>query len=446
MIHATDHHGSVVAAMLSSQESVQRIIGSFRGIEGALGAAAAPERLAWQRELTRVELYAVANVLTPFGTVCCHHDVVGGTDSIKYVVGDTDSVEFFHIDPFAMLNDACVGSSAFANFLPGLVQAAPGHVLEFIFYLGKATPGNQQRPSVIRVAQSVCLSCLQFSKFFRIRRNGWIPFGHWSDSFDSSRLRVLTQLDSAYVLEAGGNFVITKPFDEVFTETYMLQNGYLLVGGFIAAQHLACQQNGVRYKELTDDRWWFRPWLIEPSCCDGAIHEELLEGLSLVGSGEYDNGTWTPLISCIWEELAYNLDKGLITEPLSLTGTHEEDLAGLLRCMPNHRADKWVKRIVEFFMDEDFMDTPCACEDSLEFFDLLHFLRDWPPCHFDKPNGKTWPPCVTSPDRWHCSRQGDRQHFPIWRKVLPYAGHCRKCGEFYYEDNAHYSGSPNCEP
>ena len=114
MIHATNHHGSVVAAMLSSQESVQRIIGSFRGIEGALGAVAAPGGLAWQRKLTRVELYAVANALTPFGTVCCHHDVVGGTDS----------VEFLHVDPFAMLNDACVGSSAFANFLRGLVHDA----------------------------------------------------------------------------------------------------------------------------------------------------------------------------------------------------------------------------------------------------------------------------------------------------------------------------------
>ena len=138
MIHATDHHGSVVAAMLSSQESVQRIIGSFRGIEGALGAAAAPGGLAWQRKLTRVELYAVANALTPFGTVCCHHDVVG----------DTDSVKFFHVNPFAMLSDACMRSSAFANFLGGLIQAAPDKTLELIFYLDKATPGNQKRPDV----------------------------------------------------------------------------------------------------------------------------------------------------------------------------------------------------------------------------------------------------------------------------------------------------------
>ena len=139
--------------------------------------------------------------------------------------------------------------------------------------------------------------------------------------------------------------------------------------------------------------------------------------------GEYDNGTWTPLICFTWEKLAHKLENGLIKGPL--TGT-EEDVAGLVRRMHDRdnrryyeakdRAEKLEKHKGEFFMD-----TPSAgLGDSPELLDLLEYLKDtayyWPACQFGKPNGKTEPPCVTSPNRWHCSRPGDWTHFPIWRK------------------------------
>ncbi len=112
-------------------------------------------------------------------------------------------------------------------------------------------------------------------------------------------------------------------------------------------------------------------------------------------------------------------------EPSSLTGT-EAYLAGMVRRMHDRdnrryyeakdRAENLEKPKGEFFMD-----TPSAgLGDSPELLDLLEYLKDtayyWPACQFGKPNGKTEPPCVTSPNRWHCSRPGDWAHFPIWRK------------------------------
>ena len=210
-----------------------------------------------------------------------------------------------------------------------------------------------------------------------------------------------SQLDSAYVLDTDGNFVIIKPFD-VAPETYTLQNDYVLVttkvgahNGFIAAKHLVWQQDGVRYKELTDDLWWFRSWMIESCwCCikvshsDGAMHEGLLEERSPMGIPnkrqkeivlrKLDGWTFVALM-----ELEYKLHKGLIKEPSSLTGT-EAYLAGMVRRMHDRdnrryyevkdRAENLEKHKGEFFMD-----TPTTgIGDSLELFDY------WPACHFGK--------------------------------------------------------------
>ena len=50
-----------------------------------------------------------------------------------------------------------------------------------------------------------------------------------------------------------------KPFQVVCAETYDLQSGYLHVKvgeqyGFVHAKHIAWQQDGVRYKHLSDDQ------------------------------------------------------------------------------------------------------------------------------------------------------------------------------------------------
>ena len=145
-LQPTVQQQAVVTAVLSSQESVQRVIKSFHGVDGSLG----PGGLPWLRKMAHDKLYAEASKQTPYGPVCSHTDVHGRAGSVK----------FFHVNPFAMLSSACMTSSAFANFLGGLIQAAPDNTLELIFYLDKATPGSLRRPDAGRGAQCVYLSLI----------------------------------------------------------------------------------------------------------------------------------------------------------------------------------------------------------------------------------------------------------------------------------------------
>ena len=94
------------------------------------------------------------------------------------IQGRIHEVEIYHVNPFAFLSHAIQTSPLFENFLRSLVGAAPGGTLDFIFYLDKAKPGNQQRPDDGRTAQCLYWSILQFPMWFRSRRCGWIPFGY----------------------------------------------------------------------------------------------------------------------------------------------------------------------------------------------------------------------------------------------------------------------------
>ena len=139
-------------------------------------------------------------------------------------------------------------------------------------------------------------------------------------------------------------------------------------------------------------------------------------------AGPYDVGEWAPLISYTMKEVEAKMRQGLIERPLS--SDPDEPLESIVRRIRERDSFRYYRAIeradhVQTHTGELFMDTPhSGLGDSPELRDLLEYLADivyhWRTCHFVKPeNGKTLPPCVTSIDRWHCSRQGDWQHAPI---------------------------------
>lgn len=346
------------------------------------------------------------------------------------------------------------------------------------------------------------------------------------DAGIATRLRVSPLLESPYVHDSDGKLVDLIPFQAVFPETCELQSGYLRVkvgeqSGFVHVKHIIWLEDGVRYKQLNDDQWWNKSWMIESCCCSirvshahGATLEELEAELSEIGiekkdkkqsvscildgytyvslevgcpyaadrrtqaskrchftiayaatmwdhhmdelkkvltrvlecyfekepkdrpwelqrfrtfffkdenSGNYDLGECKPLIWYTMEELEKKMQQDLIEQ--RSTEENLEQIVRRIHARDNLRYNQAKERAehLQKHRGELFMDTPSAgLGNSPELLDLLEYLADttyyWSPCHFVKPNGKLRPPCVTTPDRWHCSRQGDWQHFPIMCK------------------------------
>ena len=122
--------------------------------------------VSWQRKLAEEELYKLPNTFTPYGNICCG-DVVHGK---------VDDLEVYHVNPFALFYYACEVYEGFRNFLAALVAAFGP--LNLVYYLDKATPGNEKRPDNGCAAQCIYFTILQVPAWFRSRRNGWIPFAY----------------------------------------------------------------------------------------------------------------------------------------------------------------------------------------------------------------------------------------------------------------------------
>ena len=122
----------------------------------------------WQRRLAHDELYAIPNTLTPYGAVCCEDTIRGASGDLK----------IFHVNPFALLAFACDHHTHFRSFFASIVASSRDNLLDIIYYMDKATPGNNKRPDNGRAAQCIYFSFLQFPAWFRSRRNGWIPFAY----------------------------------------------------------------------------------------------------------------------------------------------------------------------------------------------------------------------------------------------------------------------------
>jgi hypothetical protein len=75
---------------------------------------------------------------------------------------------------------ACNRSAAFARFLGGCIATAVNSMIRVCVYLDKAVPGMNNRHDVGRSGQCIYLQFMEFPKFFRSRRNGWIPLTYIS--------------------------------------------------------------------------------------------------------------------------------------------------------------------------------------------------------------------------------------------------------------------------
>ena len=106
--------------------------------------------VSWQRKLAEEELYKLPNTFTPYGNICCG-DVVHGK---------VDDLEVYHVNPFALFYYACEVYEGFRNFLAALVAAFGP--LNLVYYLDKATPGNEKRPDNGRAAQCKQLQDCRF--------------------------------------------------------------------------------------------------------------------------------------------------------------------------------------------------------------------------------------------------------------------------------------------
>ena len=148
------------AAAVNAATGVGSVVSALREL-----APASKYSLSWQKKLAAAEVYKVANAITAYGEVCC----------TSKVQGKSGELEIYHVNPFALLEHAA-SISLFSEFLAKLVASDPDHMLDIVYYLDKATPGNDKRPDHGRSCQCVYFTFLQFPAWFRSRRNGWIPF------------------------------------------------------------------------------------------------------------------------------------------------------------------------------------------------------------------------------------------------------------------------------
>ena len=171
----------------SSSVVVQRVasvnaVASVNSVANALSELLPGSTSAtWRRKLAHDELYKSARAETPFGTVCQR----------SVVQGKRAELEIFHVNPFALLYKGAKESEHFREFMCHLMSLNPNG-LSLIYYLDKATPGNQKRPDMGRSSQCIywssssqCIywSILEFPVWFRSRRNGWVPFAFVNCNF-----------------------------------------------------------------------------------------------------------------------------------------------------------------------------------------------------------------------------------------------------------------------
>ena len=155
----------------------ERIVGAVDAASGVSNVLSALDRLIptrnrigvkTQERLARSELYSTANTQTPYGLIC----------RTSTVMGKSGELQVYHVNPFALLQHSCEVSIGFRCFLANVVASAPDALINLVFYLDKATPGNEKRPDHGRSAQCIYFTVLQFPHWFRSRRNGWIPFAY----------------------------------------------------------------------------------------------------------------------------------------------------------------------------------------------------------------------------------------------------------------------------
>ena len=97
------------------------------------------------RKLAQAELCEVAGTVTEYGTVCRE----------STVNGEAGQLTIYHVSPFALLMHATEKSRLFSVFLARIVNAAPDNLLDIVFYLDKATPGNALRPDLGRAREAI---------------------------------------------------------------------------------------------------------------------------------------------------------------------------------------------------------------------------------------------------------------------------------------------------
>ena len=95
--------------------------------------------LAWKKIAQR-ELYTVANIDTPHGTVCQLSQVVGKAGS---------QLGMYFASPFAVVSCACARSDGFFHLLASILEKHGA--IDVLFYLDRATPGNTRRPDLGRL-------------------------------------------------------------------------------------------------------------------------------------------------------------------------------------------------------------------------------------------------------------------------------------------------------
>ena len=134
-LRVKDNERETIVAAVNARSAVQTTLSAF-----AKTAAAAPagRSVNWQRKLASDELYAIPRTLTAYGTVC----------QTMAVPGKECDLELYFASPFALLSLAASRSNKLADLLVNMAAATPTGKLEFVFYLDKATPGNQRRPDV----------------------------------------------------------------------------------------------------------------------------------------------------------------------------------------------------------------------------------------------------------------------------------------------------------
>ena len=134
-LRVKDNERETIVAAVNARSAVQTTLSAF-----AKTAAAAPagRSVNWQRKLASDELYAIPRTLTAYGTVC----------QTMAVPGKECDLELYFASPFALLSLAASRSDKLADLLVNMAAATPTGKLEFVFYLDKATPGNQRRLDV----------------------------------------------------------------------------------------------------------------------------------------------------------------------------------------------------------------------------------------------------------------------------------------------------------
>ncbi len=144
---------------ITAEEQIQTVavIDATTGVQSILSALetlgpAGSSRQSFKRKRAQEELYDIAKTLTPYGLVC----------EKGHIRGADGELEIYHVNPFALLHLACEKYMRFRQFVAGIVASSPDHMVDIVYYLDKATPGNIKRFDKGRMAQCMYFTFLQF--------------------------------------------------------------------------------------------------------------------------------------------------------------------------------------------------------------------------------------------------------------------------------------------